>query len=151
MPGIICAIRGGQASRPTINKSIQMAVETGLPLYFLYVINLKFLTHTSSSRINIISKEMKEMGEFILLTAQEEAQSKGVEAMGVVRQGNVRDEIEILCKEVRANYVILGVPKDYSEERNVFTQDHLMEFGKRLEEESGAKIVLAEILSNSLN
>ena len=37
MPGIVCAIRGGPASRPTIAKSIQLAEETGLTLYFLYV------------------------------------------------------------------------------------------------------------------
>jgi len=78
MSGIVCAIRGGPASRPTIDRSIQLATETGLPLYFLYVVNLKFLAHTSSSRTHVISKELNEMGEFILLMAQTEAEKKGI-------------------------------------------------------------------------
>jgi len=145
MPGIVCAIRGGPASRPTIKKSIELAVETKLPLYFLYVVNLNFLTHTSSTRTHVISKEMKEMGEFILLTAQAEAQSQGITAEGVVRQGKVRDEIIAFIKEVEADYVVLGKPKKQPEDTNVFTQDRLDEYGLRIENESSAKIVIAEI------
>ena len=143
MSGIVCAIRGGPASRPTIDRSIQLAVETGLPLYFLYVVNLKFLAHTSSSRTHFISKELNEMGEFILLSAQTEAQMKGIETEGVVRQGAVRDEIVNLCKSVEAEFVILGKPKEENETRNVFNEDRLNEFEKRIEEESGAKIIMA--------
>jgi nucleotide-binding universal stress UspA family protein len=145
MPGIVCAIRGGPASRPTIDKSIQLAVETGLPLYFLYVVNLDFLSHTASSRTHLISKEMYEMGEFILLTAQTEAQSKGIDAQGIVRKGIIRDEIVALCQEMNADYVVLGIPRLQSEKENVFTEDRMDRFGQRIEEESGAKIVLADI------
>jgi len=145
MPGIVCAIRGGPASRPTIDRSIQLAVETDLPLYFLYVVNLKFLSHSSSSRTHLISKEMVEMGEFILLTAQAEAQEQGIEAKGVVRKGNVRDEIVNLCQEIKADYVVLGKPKQESDKENVFTENHLDRFSLRIEMESGANIILAEI------
>jgi nucleotide-binding universal stress UspA family protein len=145
MPGIVCAIRGGPASRPTIARSIQMAVETGLPLFFLYVVNLDFLSRTSSSRVHLISKQMQDMGEFILLTAQAEAEAKGIKAAAVVRQGNIRDEIVSLCQETNADYVVLGKPKKQTEEENVFTHKHLNEFGQRIEEESGAKIILADV------
>ena len=47
MPGILCAVRGGPASQPTIAKAIALAQETGLPLYFLYVVNLDFLSLVS--------------------------------------------------------------------------------------------------------
>ena len=142
MPGIVCAIRGGPASRPTIKKSIELAVETKLPLYFLYVVNLNFLAHTSSTRTHLISKEMKEMGEFILLNAQAEAQSTGIAAEGVVRQGKVRDEIVEFIKEVDANFVVLGKPEKKPEDTNLFTQDRLDEFGLRIESESNAKVVI---------
>lgn len=144
MSGIVCAVRGGPASRPTIEKSIQLAEETQLPLYFLYVVNLDFLSRTSSSRIHLISKQMHEMGEFILITAQAEAQAKGIQAEGIVRQGNIRDEIVTLCRETGARYVILGKPKTQSAEENVFTHEHLDEFALRIEAESGAKIVLTD-------
>ena len=50
MPGIVCAVRGGPASQPTIEKAIALALETGLPLCFLYVVNLDFLSQTPTSR-----------------------------------------------------------------------------------------------------
>ncbi len=65
MPGIVCAIRGGPASKPTIARSIALAKETDLPLFFLYVVNLDFLAYTSSSRIHTITQEMEQMGELL--------------------------------------------------------------------------------------
>ena len=62
MSGILCAIRGGPSSRPTIATSIQLAQETGEVIYFLYVVNLDFLTHSSSSKTNNISQEIHDMG-----------------------------------------------------------------------------------------
>ncbi|MCJ7701655.1 MAG: universal stress protein [Anaerolineales bacterium] len=145
MPGIVCAIRGGPASRPTIEKSIQLAVETHSPLYFLYVVNLDFLSRTTCSRVHLLSKQMHEMGEFILLVAQAEAQAQGIKTEGIVRQGNVRDEIVALCQETNADYVILGRPKTHSEEENVFTHERLDKFTQRIKEESGAKIIMADV------
>lgn len=69
MTGIVCAIRGGPASQPTITHAVSLAQETGLPLYFLYIVNLDFLSHTTSSRVHTITQEMEQMGEFLLLTA----------------------------------------------------------------------------------
>ena len=42
MSGIVCAVRGGPASQPTLQRAITLAKETGLPLFFLYVVNLDF-------------------------------------------------------------------------------------------------------------
>ena len=141
MPGIVCAIRGGPASQPTIEKAITVAAENEIPLFFLYVINLQFLTRTSISRTNALVEELHEMGEFILSAAQ--AQARGVSAEGVIRDGQVLDEIIQLCQEVEADYVILGQPKN-QKDQNVFTHERLSAFGQRIEQESGAKVVLAE-------
>ena len=73
MSGIVCAIRGGASSQPTINQAIRTAVETNLPVYFLYVLNLDFLKKGTQSRTQTISEEMQELGEFILLAAQAQA------------------------------------------------------------------------------
>jgi nucleotide-binding universal stress UspA family protein len=144
MSAIVCAIRGGPASRPTIEKSIRLAAETELPLYFLYVVNLDFLTRTSSSRVHLISKQMHDMGEFILLTAQAEAETQGIKASGIVRQGNIRDEIVALCLETGARYVVLGKPKTQHVDANIFTHAHLDEFAQRIETESSAQIVFPD-------
>ena len=78
MSGIVCAVRGGPASQPTIQRAIALAKETGLPLFFLYVVNLDFLDSTTRSRTHTISKEMAQMGEFILLMAKSKAEAQGV-------------------------------------------------------------------------
>ena len=143
MPGIICAVRGGPHSQPTIERAISLAKEVSLPIYFLYIVNLDFLTHTQSSRVSSISEEMAEMGEFILLAAQEKASQMGVTSEGVVRQGAVKEEIILLTKELDAKYVVLGYPQGKNE-ADIFVIDRIKEFGVRIEQESGAKAVLAE-------
>jgi nucleotide-binding universal stress UspA family protein len=141
--GIVCAIRGGPASRPTIDKAIELASERGLVLYFLYVVNIDFLDHTIRSRVQTISQQMQQMGEFIILSAQATAQTKGSEAQGLVRHGEVTDEIPKLCHEIQADYLVVGRPKFHQEESH-FTQTLLADFIKRVEEQTGAKVVLSE-------
>ena len=142
MGGIICAIRGGPNSQPTIERAVALAKETGQPLYFLYVVNLGFMSHTSSARVHTISEEMDQMGDFILLMAKDEAARQGVEAQGVIRHGNVLDEIVALCRELQAGYLVLGHPK-IGREDTVFTHEQLQRFVARIEEQTGAKVVLA--------
>ena len=111
MSGIVCAIRGGPHSQPTIRQAITTAKQHQIPVYFLYVVNLDFLEHTEHSRTQVIQREMREMGEFICLKAQIEANREGVEADVVVREGNVTDEIIALCHEIQADFVIIGQPR----------------------------------------
>ncbi len=147
MPGVVCAIRGGPQSRPTINQAIELASSTRLPLYFLFVVNLDFLSQSMSTRTQLISKEMHEMGEFILLTAQSTAESRDVRAERVVRHGNVAAEVIGLSREVGADYVVLGRPR-LEHEENVFSTDHLKDFSQRIENESGAEVVVVEVSVN---
>lgn len=143
MSGIVCAIRGGPDSQPTMDRAIDLAGETGLPLYFLYVVNLDFMSHSSSSRVHTISEQMRQMGEFILLVAQDRAAKQGVEAEGIVRHGNVGDELIALCHELDADYLVVGRPK-MGQEDSVFSHELLREFVQRTEEQTGAQVVLDE-------
>jgi nucleotide-binding universal stress UspA family protein len=141
MSGIVCAIRGGPNSRSTIDHAISLAEETGLPLYFLYVVNLDFLSHTTSSRVQAISTEMHQMGEFILLSARSTAAAKKLTTQGVVRHGNVADEIINQCHEIEADYLVLGLPQGQDPE-NIFSRGQLQRFSERIEREAGAKVIL---------
>ena len=140
MSGILCAIRGGPSSQPTITASIQLAKETKETIYYLYVVNLDFLTHTSSSKTNHISKEIEEMGEFILLSAQEQAAAEGVEAEGIIREGVVVEEIISCCEEKQPSYVIIGQPQEDRED-NLLTLERLHAFAERLEQSCQAQVV----------
>lgn len=142
MGGILCPIRGGPGSKGAIAKGISLAKEIREPLHFLYVVNLDFLNLTERGRTQVISEEMRGMGEFILLRAQAQAEQNGIEAQWTVRQGNVMDEIMAMAKEIQASHIILGQPKH--EEQNVFTMERLNAFMERCEKETGARVVLAE-------
>jgi len=143
MAGIVCAVRGGPDSQLTIRRAISLAQETGLPLHFLYVVNLDFLTHTTSSRVRTISEEMRQMGEFILLAAQSKALVEGVTAERVIRQGNVGEEIVNLCRELAADYLVMGWPQ-IEQEESLFTHERLQAFIRETEERTGARVLLPE-------
>jgi nucleotide-binding universal stress UspA family protein len=142
MAGILCAIRGGPSSQPTIATSIQLAKDTGETIYFLYVVNLDFLAHAASSKTNHISQEMREMGEFILLSAQEQATKMGTPSEGVIRDGQVMDEIIAYCEELDPLYVILGRPQEEQED-NLLTSDRLQSFADRITEVCQASVVFS--------
>jgi nucleotide-binding universal stress UspA family protein len=143
MSGILCAVRGGTDSQSTIARSITLAQETGLPLHFLYIVNLDFLSYTSSSRVHTITREMEQMGEFILATAESSANSKGVAAQSSIRHGNVMKEIIAACHEIHVDYLVLGQPRIQRED-SLFTQEQLEKFIQRTEEQTGAKVILSE-------
>lgn len=143
MPGIVCAIRGGPNSQPTIEKAIELSLETKLEVFFLFIVNLDFLQNTYKSHSTTIEDEMQSMGEFILLDVCSKASEKGITANSSIRKGKVSEEIIKLCKEEDADYVILGKPKSGAE-KNVITSDTLDEFAKNIEIQSGAKVVYSE-------
>ena len=142
MSGILCAIRGGPSSRPTIATSIQLSQETSEVIYFLYVVNLDFLTHSSSSKTNNISQEIHDMGEFILLSAQEQASEAGAQAEGVIREGRVVEEIISYCEEQNPQYVILGRPEEEGED-NLLSIERLQTFVDRINEVCQAQVILS--------
>jgi len=143
MSGIVCAIRGGPLSQPTIRQAIAIAGQHQIPVYFLYVVNLDFLEHTELSRTRMIQQEMRAMGEFICLKAQLEAKRAGVQADIAVREGNVTNEIIALCHEVEADYVILGRPQG-EHTTNIFDIERLKKFGQTLEAQTEAIVIFSQ-------
>ncbi len=144
MSGIVCAIRGGPHSQLTIDRAISLARETGLPLYFLYIVNLDFLAHTTSTRTHTINLEMEQMGVFILLAAQSRAADQEVVAEGLVRHGSVGQEIIGLCNELSADYLVLGRPQMAEDEGNVFTHARLNTFAELVKERTGTEVIMLE-------
>lgn len=144
MSGIVCAIRGGPHSLPTIHLAVSLALETNQPLYFLYIVNLDFLARTTSTRTHTIDREMEEMGEFILLDAQSRAAELGVAAEGLVRHGSIGEQIATLCKELGADYLVIGRPQLDEDEENVFTHARLENFANMVEQQTGAKVIMPD-------
>ena len=142
MSGIVCAIRGGPESQQTIARAISLAQSSGLPLHFLYVVNLEFLSRTSGSRVQTISAEMEQLGKFILLAAQTSAAALGVSAFTHVRHGKVDDEIINLCQDVGASFVVVGWRGE--REQSLLTRHLLEKFSQRITDETEAIVVMSE-------
>jgi nucleotide-binding universal stress UspA family protein len=144
MSGVVCAIRGGPYSQPTIAKAISVAKGRALPLYFLYVVNLDFLGRAASTHTHTINLELEQMGEFILMAAQSQAAAENVVAHGTVRHGIVSEEIVSLCHEVNADYLVLGRPQRHAAADNVFTRALLNEFIASVAAQTGAAIIMPD-------
>jgi nucleotide-binding universal stress UspA family protein len=142
MAGILCAIRGGPASQSTIEASINLAKETGETIYFLYVINLDFLTHTTSSRTDRIYEDMRSMGEFILIDAQDKAHRLGAKAETVIADGNVIKQIIAVAADKDASYVVLGTPSSENE-NNLFVRNKSQAVADRIRSETRAEVVFS--------
>lgn len=143
MGAVVCAVRGGPHSQPTIQRAIHLARTLEQPLTFVYVVNLDFLAYTSSSGTPTLLDDLKNMGEFILLMAQAQAAKEGVQAEGIIIEGHLRDELVKLCRQIQADYLVLGRPKQQPTE-NAFSQDAFLDFVAQIEKEAQVKVVLAD-------
>jgi len=136
---ILCATRGGEASNRTQNKAIALAKERGDSLLFLYVVDLRFLDKTAAPIVVDVEDEVHDMGEFLLLIAQERAQEQGVEVRTACRRGKVREEIKKCAVEEGVSLIVLGKP---GEEESAFHLASLEKFAHQLEEETGIKTII---------
>lgn len=143
MSAILCPVRGGPDSQPTIQRALALAQEHQMKIVFLYVVNLDFLTATASSRSQVIREELTELGQFILETARLQAEQAGVQSETAVREGNVSEQIVAQSRESGARYIVLGAPRR-DRSQNVFAHQGMDDLAARLQADTGAQVILAE-------
>ncbi|HID63211.1 MAG TPA: universal stress protein [Anaerolineae bacterium] len=141
MGKILCATRGGEASYRTQDRAIELALQRGDELVFLYVVNIEFLNKTAAPIVVDVATEIERMGEFLLAMAQERAREAGVEASLVTRKGDVREQIKAAAVEEGVDLVVLGRPAD---EASLFKPEALRTFAAEIEEETGIPAVILE-------
>ena len=111
MNKILCATRGGEASRRTQEAVIDMAKQHGATIVFLYVVDVEFLRLTARGvRPDVVTTEMEHMGEFLLAIAVERAHAQGVEAEAVLRHGPLLDALESAAREEGVDAIAFGRP-----------------------------------------
>jgi nucleotide-binding universal stress UspA family protein len=111
MKKILCATRGGEASRKTQDAVIAMAKEKGATILFLYVVDVEFLKLTAVGvRPDVVSAELERMGEFLLAMACERAAAQGVEVEMCVRHGPLVEALESAAREEGADAIAFGRP-----------------------------------------
>ena len=137
---IVCATRGGEASRRAQNRAIDLAKARQAQLIFLNVADVEFMSSTAAPLVVDVQREMVRMGEFMLLMAQERALEQGVTAEAVVRPGKVRDVIVAFLQEVGANTLVLGRPHPKSEAQ-VFDEAEVDPFAEFVHKATGVEVV----------
>ena len=106
---ILCPVRGGKSSAPTIDKAIELAQTLPAPLVLLYIVDLDFLGLATVARVKIMADELAETGEFTLHVLAEKARNRGViKVECVVREGEMGQVIREVAGEVEATAVVLG-------------------------------------------
>jgi nucleotide-binding universal stress UspA family protein len=137
MGKILCATRGGEESYCTQDQAISMAKEQDDALVFLYVVNTHFLDHTAAPIMVDVEDELHDMGNFLLLMAQERAKEQGVKAETMCLKNGVRETIKRAAIEIGASLIILGRPCG---EDSAFKLADLMAFAVSIENETGIEV-----------
>jgi nucleotide-binding universal stress UspA family protein len=75
------------------------------------VSNVHFLDHTAGHiRLDVLEKELDELGQFLLAMAEERAQKRGTEAKRLVLHGEFRQALEEVVQDNNITAVVLGRP-----------------------------------------
>jgi nucleotide-binding universal stress UspA family protein len=139
MKTLVCAIRGGQASRTTQAKAIDIARDREFKIIFLYVID-NILIEKSDIRIRTeLKDEVTRMGRLLLRIARAQAKKKGVEADFVTGEGTIREAIEKCLIEKNADLLVLGSPREEHNQK-YFKTEQIEKFAELITESTGVKV-----------
>ena len=137
MKKILCATRGGEASRRMQDAVISMAKEEGATILFLYVVDVEFLRFTARGvRPDIMTTEMERMGEFLLAIACERATAQGVIAETCLRHGPLIEALESAARDEDADAIAFGRPAGPD---SSFSLTDLEALTAQIEEDTGIK------------
>lgn len=138
MNEIICATRGGQGSRAVRTRAITLAQETGLPLLFLFIVDLSHFSGHDNILTEALQQEAYWLGRVMLEIARQQAQSAGLQAEVVICEGIMREELVRVLWQRRANRLLLGAPRRASV--SVFGDDAIEQFAQEIGQETGIPV-----------
>jgi nucleotide-binding universal stress UspA family protein len=132
---ILCAVRSRPGSEETVERAIELALQTGGKLIFCQIVDTNFINRFSArgSARKVAHRELTDMAEFALSIIRDNAEQAGVEEVDtIVRSGSVRPALLNLAEELDADLMVLGRSKSTTK-RDVFDQSGLDEFAAELE------------------
>lgn len=140
MNEIVCATRGGEASRAVQMAAIEQAKASGDPLVFLYVVSPEAIMHVEPGLEDAVLEELIWLGKAVLNVAEDRAEGEGLKAEKVIRMGNVRDEICGYLTEQQARLLLLGAPR--SATTSVFGDDPVERFASSIHDTTGVEVAV---------
>jgi len=108
---VLYPTRGGDTTYRNQDWACDLALERGADLLLLYVSNVHFLDHASGPvQLDVLEKELDELGQFLLAMAEERAQKSGAKANRLVLQGEFRQALREVVQGYDITAVVLGRP-----------------------------------------
>jgi len=141
MKRIVCATRGGAASRAVQERAISLAAEHSAELVFLYVSDSCSCGAMSDDLAQVVEDELRRIGRSLLHIAHVRANEQGVEADMVAKCGPVRQTILDFVAETQADALVIGAPRTDTGAQE-FGGDSLPVFAKQVTEETGAEVFI---------
>ena len=136
---ILCLTRGGEASYPNQDGAIAIAKDLDEELLFLYISSVQFLDYSAAPKVVDIESELDEMGEFLLVMAQERARKAGVMAEILVRRGNFSEVLKDVVQEYPIETVILG---SSTGDTGVITEEYISEITEEISREYDVEFII---------
>ena len=137
---ILHPTRGGEASYPNQDRVIAIAKEQNARLIFLYVSDVQFLNRTASQVVlDVVAKEIDEMGDFVLAIAQERAEKAGLSAETIVRRGVFSDVLSEVIEEYQVDTLILG---SSHAGQGLTTPEFLDNLSREISAETGVTVII---------
>jgi len=141
METIVCATRGGEASRRTQEHAVELARERGAELVFLCVVDAGFAGPLSDRMQKALADEMRRLGRSLLCIAQERAIEQGVAARTEVRYGPVQESIEQYLQEVDAETLVLGASRTEAAPP-VFDSQQVDQLAEKIRQDTGIEVAV---------
>lgn len=140
MNEIVCATRGGEASRAVQMAAIEQAKASSNPLIFLYVVAPDAIKDVEPGLEDAVLEELVWLGKAVLNVAEDRAESEGLAAQKVIRIGDVRDEICGYLTEQQAGLLLLGAPR--SATTSIFGDDPVERLASSIHDNTGVDVAV---------
>jgi nucleotide-binding universal stress UspA family protein len=142
MSRIVCATRGGAASRRVQEEAIGLAKELGAELTFLFVSDVEACAVGTGRLVDVIREELERLGRSLLHIAHVRATEQGVASEMVSRCGPVRQSILDFVGEIQADMLVIGAPRTVSGIQE-FGDEGIKAFAEDVTQRTGVKVVIA--------
>lgn len=141
MKRIVCATRGGAASRRVQEQAIALARQHSAKLTFLFVADTSSCGRVSEELTEILEDELKRMGRSLLHIAYVRAHEQGVEAEMLIRCGPVRQTILDVVRETEADALFVGAPRPATSTPE-FGEEGMRDFAAEVKQTTGAEVFI---------
>ena len=141
MGPIVCATRGGQASRRTQERAIALAKERTADLVFLCVVDPEFVGPVSGELAIILEDELRRLARCLLAIARARAEDQGIATTNVVLTGAVHQTIEDYLRQVGASALVIGAPRS-APTSHAFGSEGIEDFASAIADASGVETVV---------